>query len=145
MTGKILCFELGTRTVGVDLEEVQEVSRAMAWTSVPGAPREIRGIFNLRGQVAALFDLARTLDPRSPSTEGRSAIILKPSKEGDISGFLVDRLGNVLEVGEDSCSPVPSHLPPREQAAFRELVITGEQVLPVLAPERIFGKDLQDA
>ncbi len=145
MTGKVLCFELGTRTVGVDLEEVQEVSRTMAWTSVPGAPREIRGIFNLRGQVAALFDLARTLDPQAPSTEGRSAIILKPGQEGNISGFLVDRLGNVVEVGESSCAPVPPSLPPREQVAFRELVISGETVFPVLAPERLFGKDLQDA
>lgn len=140
MTGKVLCFALGERTVGVDLADVQEVSRTMIWTSVPGAPREIRGIFNLRGQVAALFDLARTLDPQAPSTDGHHAVILKPTPEGDVSGFLVDRLGDVLEVQDRSCTAVPPNLPDRERLAFREIVLAGETMIPLLDPERLFGK-----
>ena len=55
-------FFLGSDFFGVDVQQVQEVLRYQQQTRVPLAPKSIRGLINLRGQIVTAMDLRCRLD-----------------------------------------------------------------------------------
>jgi purine-binding chemotaxis protein CheW len=112
-------FYLDGLMFGVDIEKVQEVIRYLEITAVPLAPRVISGLMNLRGQIVTGIDLRRRLDlpDRTDGTQPMNVVIR--SADGAVS-LLVDDIGDVVEVTEDSFERPPETL----QGKVRE-VITG--------------------
>ena len=56
-TKQFSTFYLENRLYGIEVGRVQEVVRAMTMTSIPLAPEYVRGLINLRGQVATAIGL----------------------------------------------------------------------------------------
>ena len=94
---------------GVDVQKVQEVIRYQNMTRVSLAPREVRGLINLRGQIVTAVDLRRRLSlserPRGPTPDERRC----PQRRRVVS-LLVDEIGDVLDVDEDTFEPPPETL-----------------------------------
>lgn len=76
------------------VEHVHEVSELAEITPVPGAPPDVVGIENLRGEVITVIDLARRL---GLPTQARPRRVLIVAHEGNRVGLAVDA---VLEVRE---------------------------------------------
>lgn len=113
-----LCtFFLGRQLFGVDVTKVQEVFRWQEMTRVPLAPRDVRGLINLRGQIVTAIETRRRLG--MPDREGGEAPtnVLVRTDDGVVS-LLVDEIGDVVEVDEGSFEPPP----PTMSQASRELV-----------------------
>ena len=49
---------------GIDIGLVKEINRKIKYTEVPGAPEHIVGLYNMRGQVVTIFDVACILHKR---------------------------------------------------------------------------------
>jgi chemotaxis signal transduction protein len=73
---------------------VLEVANLGEVTPVPGAPREILGVRNLRGKILPVVDLAALLGTRRTEPPGR---LLVAESEGRQAGLAIDE---VTEVGE---------------------------------------------
>jgi len=88
------------------VQEVQEVIRYQEMTRVPLVPAVIRGLINLRGQIVTAVDLRRRflLEDRGP-TELPMNVVVR-TDDGPVS-FLVDEIGDVLEVDEANFEPAP--------------------------------------
>jgi purine-binding chemotaxis protein CheW len=110
-------FFLNDQFLGVPVEQVQEVIRYQEMTRVPLAASVIRGLINLRGQIVMAMDLRRRfgLEER-PASELPMNVVVR-TEDGAVS-FLVDEIGDVLEVEEESFEPPPETL----QGPGRELV-----------------------
>jgi purine-binding chemotaxis protein CheW len=64
-TREILVFTLGTARYALWSTDVRELLRAVAIVALPGAPRIVEGIINLRGRIVPVLDLrARFRLPR---------------------------------------------------------------------------------
>jgi purine-binding chemotaxis protein CheW len=110
-------FFLNQQFLGVPVEQVQEVIRYQEMTRVPLVPSVIRGLINLRGQIVMAIDLRRRFGmPELPASELPMNVVVR-TDDGAVS-FLVDEIGDVLEVEEDSFEPPPETL----QGPGRELV-----------------------
>jgi purine-binding chemotaxis protein CheW len=110
-------FFLNQQFLGVPVEQVQEVIRYQEMTRVPLVPSVIRGLINLRGQIVMAIDLRRRFGmPERPASELPMNVVVR-TDDGAVS-FLVDEIGDVLEVEEDSFEPPPETL----QGPGRELV-----------------------
>ena len=48
---QLVVFKLGTEEFGVDISQVREIIRVGDITRIPGSPRYVDGVINLRGQV----------------------------------------------------------------------------------------------
>jgi purine-binding chemotaxis protein CheW len=117
-------FHLGELCLGIPVNEVQEVIRSHAMTRVPLANEAIRGLINLRGQIVTAIDLRNVLklQPRCSEALPMNVVV----RDGDQAvSLLVDHIGDVVEVGEQSFELPPSTL----CAQLREL-ITGAYKLP---------------
>jgi purine-binding chemotaxis protein CheW len=55
-TLQVVSFALGSEEYGVDIAQVQEISRMVAITRVPRAPQFMEGVINLRGQRIPIID-----------------------------------------------------------------------------------------
>ena len=107
-----LCFGIGVR-------EVQEVIRYQEMTRVPLAAPVVRGLINLRGQIVTAIDLPRRLElnDRADDTEVHPMNLVVRTDDGVVS-LLVDEIGEVVEVAEDSFERPP----PTLAGVARELV-----------------------
>src|SRR5688500_10429476 len=57
----VLCFTLGQERYGIVLSDLSEIMPMGVSTPVPGAPTELIGVINLRGEIRAVLDLGRLL------------------------------------------------------------------------------------
>lgn len=100
--GACLLVEIGGSRRRVDVTSVREVVRAPVVARVPSSPPWVRGIATLRGRLIPVVDLA----DRDAPVAGAGAAYLVVIAIGDRSvGIVVDRVGSVVDAGQESDVP----------------------------------------
>ncbi|MGE5405478.1 MAG: chemotaxis protein CheW, partial [Candidatus Saccharibacteria bacterium] len=124
MSEKLLTFNLSGRLFGLDITLVKEIIRNLEYTPVPDSRAEIVGLLNLRGQVVTLFDLAKLMDyEHEDSSRTSGCIILKNSSQNpNYIGFLIDKPGDVIDVGNEIVEPLPANTGGVDSKYLREVV-----------------------
>lgn len=113
-----LCtFTLSGALFGLAVERVQEIIRYQELTRIPLAPREVAGLINLRGQIVPAIDLRRCLGLAERAEGALPTNVVIRTDEGVVS-FLVDEIGDVLDVRDDAWEPPPDNL----RGAMRKLI-----------------------
>jgi purine-binding chemotaxis protein CheW len=108
-TSQFCTFYLDKLLFGVELKGVQEVIRSLEITRVPLAPGVVSGLINLRGQIVTAIDLRLRLELEARPANLRPMNVVVRSDDGAIS-LLVDEIGDVVEVEEDTFEPPPETL-----------------------------------
>jgi purine-binding chemotaxis protein CheW len=108
-------FEVADQLFGLDVANVQEVLSFHEYTPVPLAPPSVGGLFNLRGQVIVAVDLRVQLGLPARDFDGPAMNVIVRTPEESVS-LLVDRIGEVIELDDDTFEPPPDTLtgPSRE-------------------------------
>jgi purine-binding chemotaxis protein CheW len=128
-------FFLNDQFLGVPVEHVQEVIRYQEMTRVPLVPSVIRGLINLRGQIVMAIDLRRRFGmPERPLSEFPMNVVVR-TDDGAVS-FLVDEIGDVLEVEEESFEPPPATLQGPGRNLVRGVYKLQDRLLLVLDAEQ---------
>jgi len=112
---QLVTFEIGEYLFGIDVLEVQEVLKRQQMTPVPLAPREVRGLINLRGNIVTAIDMRERLNQKPASSEAEQINLIVSLKEGAAS-LIVDSVGDVitLERGRYKARPSTLKTPLRE-------------------------------
>jgi purine-binding chemotaxis protein CheW len=110
-TCQFCTFTLDGLLFGIELRCVQEVVRDVEMTPVSLAPPVVCGVINLRGQIVTALDLRRCLDlaPRAAKAQENEAHVMNVvvrTEDGAVS-LLVDEIGDVVEVGDETFEPAP--------------------------------------
>lgn len=110
-------FYINDTLLGIEVLDVQEVLRYQDMTEVPLAASEIRGLINLRGQIITAIDLRNRmkLPPRAEDQKPMNVVV---RTHGEVISFLVDSIGDVLEVSDEFFE----HAPRTVDDPTRELV-----------------------
>lgn len=106
MSGRLATFWADGLLFGVDVTVVQEVLTAQAVTPVPLAPAGVLGLLNLRGQLVTAVDARQRLG-LPVRTEDDDTVHFVIRTEDDVVSLVVDRAGDVVEVGEATSEKVP--------------------------------------
>jgi purine-binding chemotaxis protein CheW len=102
-------FYLDRRMFGIDVLNIQEVMRFQETTEVPLAPPVIRGLLNLRGSIVSTIDLRHRFGMCPLAGDALPMNIVTQTGTG-LASFLVDRIGEVIEVDEASFEMPPETL-----------------------------------
>ena len=116
-TKQYCTFYVDKYLLGVEVLDVQEVLRYQDLTQVPLAPKEVQGLINLRGQIISAIDLRSRLS-LPPREEGVMPMNVVIRTNNEVISFLVDSIGDVLDVEEDTFEIAPDTV----DLAARELV-----------------------
>ena len=117
-TRSVCTFLVSGLCLGIEVSTMREVLRAQTLTRVPRAPREVRGLMNLRGQIVTAVDLAERLRLPRDNRPAAAMNVIVQTKDGPVS-LLVDEIGDVVEVGAAEAEPPPANLRPE----VRELIL----------------------
>lgn len=105
---QLVVFDLAGEYYGVDIGDVREIIRMQSITRIPGAPRFVEGVINLRGKVVPVLDLRKRLN-RPIKDQTKDTRIVVVNFEGNDVGVIVDGVNEVLRIQLASIEP-PSHM-----------------------------------
>jgi len=105
-------FLVDGQLLGVPVNAVQEVLNPQSITRTPNAKPEIAGLLNLRGQIVTAVDLRKRLAlPQQEDGQERMNVVVRYNDEA--FSLLVDEVGDVLRLDEETREPPPSTLDAR--------------------------------
>ena len=106
---KYCTFYLDKYYFGIEVEQVQEIIRFQEITPVALAPKVVKGLINLRGQIVTAVDLRCLLELPDREAEEVPMNIVVRTPVGAFS-LLADRIGDVLELDDGSFESPPDNL-----------------------------------
>jgi purine-binding chemotaxis protein CheW len=103
---------IGEQLFGLPIGQVQDVFVPGRLTPVPLAPEEIAGVLNLRGRIVTAVDMRCRLG--MPARDGkRTSMAVGIDLNGESYGLVIDSVGEVLKLHENTREAVPINLDAR--------------------------------
>ena len=103
---------IGGQLFGLPISRVQDVFMPDRLTRVPLSSSEVAGVLNLRGRIVTVIDMRARLGLPKAS-DGKPPMAVGVDLRGESYGLLIDQIGEVLRLAEDSCEENPVNLDPR--------------------------------
>jgi purine-binding chemotaxis protein CheW len=91
---RVLVFTLAGRTRCAPVDEVREIVPIAPLTRLPGAPRYVRGLINLRGSLVTVIDASLCLYG-VPADNNPDASILLVDRKERVAGVMVDSVFDI--------------------------------------------------
>lgn len=108
---EVLVFRLGSGHFGVNVAKVREVIRPSKTVHAPGQHASVIGMFNIRGSVIPVVDLAMHLGVDKRWGEGENAPegrVIITEFNGIRTGFMVDTVDQIHRMSWQRVRPTPS-------------------------------------
>src|SRR5204862_8242188 len=103
---------IGGQLFGLPISRVQDVFMPDRITRVPLSPPEIAGVLNLRGRIVTVVDMRRRLG-LPPRTDDKPSMAVGIELKGESYGLLIDNVGEVMKLGDDTRESNPVNLDSR--------------------------------
>lgn len=129
-------FYLDRYFFGVEVMKVQEVLRYQEMTRVPLAPEEVKGLINLRGHIVTAIDMRRRLKLNDRPADETPMNVVVRTEDGEVS-LLVDEIGDVLEMNDNSFERAPETIGATTRELLRGVYKLQDKLLLVLDSERV--------
>ena len=131
-------FYVGDILLGVDIRQVQEINRQLSVTDVPHSSKYVRGVINLRGDVATVIDLRNILGLPSAEVTRQSRNLIVHS-QGESIGFLVDRISDILTLSSDEISQPPTNIEGVDGSLFKGVFKLEKELLIILEVDAVLA------
>ncbi len=128
-------FYLCDRLYGIDVMQVQEVTKPLPVTVIRRAPDYVKGLINLRGQIATAIGLRELFGLDASTTQESMTVVCK--SDGNLISFLVDRIGDVIEVPESEFENTPDIVDPKIKKFMKGVYKSEGAILSVIGIESI--------
>ena len=99
-------FRVNGRLFGIDVAKVQEIVRPMEMTAIPLSQDFVHGLINLRGKVVTAIGLNELFKIHAKDQQEPKMNVICDC-DGSLISFLVDEIGDVIEVKRDDFESTP--------------------------------------
>ncbi len=101
-----IVIRLGEEQYGIDIRNIDTITRMQHITRVPKMPEYLRGVINLRGVVIPVMSFRLRMNlPADEITKATRIIVLKLAEEGNV-GFIVDEVKEVVSLSVDDIEKI---------------------------------------
>lgn len=101
---EIVEFRLGSESYGLELDYILEVYPLRELTPLPGLPRFVQGIINVRGQIVSVIDLKSFFEMTIEEITAGTKVIILQSKEMEF-GIMADAIIGVKTIAKKEVMP----------------------------------------
>lgn len=135
---------IGGQLFGMPISRVQDVFKPERLTRVPLSSNDVAGVLNLRGRIVTAIDMRARLGlPKND--DGKPPMAVGVDLRGESYGLLIDTIGEVLKLSDDSREVNPVNLDPRlakmangvHRLAGRLMVVLDIDHILEITPDRI--------
>lgn len=103
---EFLVFSLGEEEYAIDILKVKEIRGYNNVTRIANAPEFIKGVTNLRGVIVPIIDMRIKFSVSEAIYDSQTVVIITNIGDREV-GIVVDRVSDVLTLGNDEISPAP--------------------------------------
>ena len=100
-------FSINNELFAVDTLQVKEILRYTPITPVPGTNAYICGLINLRGHVVTVIDTRMMFNLPHEEPNDNTNILLVDFSQDEMVGFVVDSVGEVINIATKSIDVAP--------------------------------------
>ena len=135
---RLLVFRVGTLSCAAEVETVREIVPRLSVTRIPGAPKEVAGVVNVRGALITVVDGWRALGQEAAAEGEGTTVLLEVDGGRRLMGLTVDEVVDLLAVPGESLERRQS-LPGLDPTIVRAVGRRGAQAFVVLDTDRLLG------
>ena len=128
-------FYIADRMYGIDVMRVQEITRALPMARIPLAPHFVHGLINLRGQISTAIGLRELFEIKEATPPEQMNVVCKLNEV--LASFLVDRIGDVMELESKDFEPAPETIPEGIRKFVEGVYKTPGTLLSVINVDRV--------
>lgn len=129
---QLATFFVNGLCLALEIGEIQEIMRSTDITPVPYAPPEVKGVINLRGEVATVLGLREVLGVEVAGSQDIQTRILIVRSEGESIGLVVDRIGDIVPAGRSRVLPPPPNVDSVDGRFFRGVYPRDNDIIVIL-------------
>ena len=108
-TKELAIFQVGEMPCGLDTSQVREIIKNTQLTTVHLAADYVKGVINLRGEIATVIDLRKKFGLAEADKEkNREIVVVRVGSEN--IGLMVDRVRDVIWADKKDITPPPSNI-----------------------------------
>ncbi len=126
-----LSFGIGDHEYSIDIMSVREIRGWTKTTSLPHAPKFVRGVINLRGTVLPVVDLAMRLGLEETEPEDRNVIVVV-DVGSRVIGLRVDAVSDILSFSPDQLQSPPDAAVSNNTPFVKALTILDDRMVRLL-------------
>lgn len=135
---QVVTFACGNRTFCIRITDVSEVLGSPRILSLPRAPSDFDGVFQLRGRIVTLLNFARCFDSEVPHSDSQIVVFAEPYPHFAI------RVPGIVEsislAGATSAKPTESD---GEESILEARLRHGEDWYDLISPARVVSHAVQ--
>ena len=105
---QLVSFLLADEEYGVEVLKVREIIRMPNITKMPNVPPHVEGIINLRGKVIPIISMRKRFNILENENDSQTRIIIMDVCGGNLTGFIVDAVSEVIRIKGSEIQPPPS-------------------------------------
>jgi purine-binding chemotaxis protein CheW len=139
---QLVTFKIGREEFGIDIHKVQEINRMIEITKIPNTPNHMEGVVNLRGKIIPIISL-RTKLGFEEAEKDKSTRIMIVEINGNVVGFVVDSVSEVLRIHDAKIEPPPSISGGTDSEYIQGLINLSDRLLILLNLNTLFDNDLK--
>jgi len=137
---QLVSMVVAEQQFGVRIDAVRDILGFQHLAKVPLAAAEIAGVLNLRGRIVTAIHLGRRLTiERASALPADQAMNIVVDHRGELYSLLVDRVGDVLTLGEERFEADTSSLPASWRPLAHGIFRLDEALLVELDIERVLA------
>lgn len=138
MINQYMTFYLNGQFFGIDVMEVQEVTKEMDITPVRLSLPFVSGLINLRGKIATAIDLGILFSLTNESKEEFKTVVC--DVDDVLYAFIVDRIGDVVSIDDSEKRSVPANTSETIKNYIDHVYDTDTQILSILKAKDIISE-----
>jgi purine-binding chemotaxis protein CheW len=136
---QLTTFRVGGELFGIEVMKVQEVTNTPLVVAVPLAPSFLKGLVNLRGQIATAVGLRELFGQDTARSGEDMSVVCKV--DGNLVSLIVDDIGDVVELEAASFEPAPHTIPAQTRRYVKGIYKMNGALLSVLNLDEL-GREL---
>jgi len=137
VTGEFLVFRIQDQEFCLEVSSVREIRSATKTVPLPNAPKDVKGLINLRGVVLPILDVTSRLGLTIVSPPVNPVIIVVEFGPS-LVGLEVDVVDDIISVSEAQMQEIPIVPTGGIQEFVRGIINISGRLICVLAIDRIF-------
>jgi purine-binding chemotaxis protein CheW len=141
-TIQLVVFSLDNQEYGIDVSAVSGILRSKKFKIqvLPGMPKEIAGIINLRGQINYIFNLRIKFGLVEKGLSEESKFIMLNVKDL-ICGWIVDEVTDILKLDDVNLQSAPDFISGCNNHYIKGIGKVDERLIILLDPEKILSAE----
>lgn len=135
---KCIIFKVQGENYGIDISNIQAIEHNMEIRSIPNAPKFIKGLIHLRGEIIPVYNINYKFGYLNQANEDSKLLIGRVQES--VVAIEVDEVKEIQEFEESNIHDVPEILNASNTSYLKKIAKLGKELVVIINLENLFSQ-----